>query len=156
MTSEYHQFFETKKKGVYKISEIDIKIDNSIKKVIGDEVGESNKEILDRALMWGSLSIYLSDKTFTKQEQNYFINKFGKEKATKVLSLLKFSNKDMLDKKVENAFSEATNLLKTDKKILMEELKKIGKKTEGNKIKKLESLSKLFNFLGETKPITFE
>jgi len=38
----------------------------------------------------------------------------------------------------------------------MEELKKIGKKTEGNKIKKLESLSKLFNFLGETKPITFE
>ena len=156
MTSEYHQFFETKKKGVYKISEIDIKIDNSIKKVIGDEVGESNKEILDRALMWGSLSIYLSDKTFTKQEQNYFINKFGKEKATKVLSLLKFSNKDMLDKKVENAFFEATNLLKSDKKILMEELKKIGKKTEGNKIKKLESLSKLFNFLGETKPITFE
>lgn len=123
------------KKGVYKISEIDIKIDNSIKKVIGDEVGESNKEILDRALMWGSLSIYLSDKTFTKQEQNSFINKFGKEKATKVLSLLKFSNKDMLDKKVENAFSEATNLLKTDKKILMEELKKSERKQRVIKLK---------------------
>ena len=155
MTKEYHEFFETKKKGTYSIAEIDDKIDNSIKKIIGDEIGQSNKEIFDRALMWGSLSLYLSDKTFTKKEQNSFIEKFGKEKATKVLSLLKFSNRDMLDKKVENAFQEASHLLKKDKNILISELKRLGDTTEGDKIKKLESLSKLFNFLGEKKPTTF-
>ena len=155
MTKEYHEFFETKKKGTYSIAEIDDKIDNSIKKIIGDEIGQSNKEIFDRALMWGSLSLYLSDKTFTKKEQNSFIEKFGKEKATKVLSLLKFSNRDMLDKKVENAFHEASHLLKKDKNILISELKRLGNSSEGDKIKKLESLSKLFNFLGERKPTTF-
>ncbi len=155
MTKEYHEFFETKKKGTYSIAEIDDKIDNSIKKIIGDEIGQSNKEIFDRALMWGSLSLYLSDKTFTKKEQNSFIEKFGKEKATKVLSLLKFSNRDMLDRKVENAFQEASHLLKKDKNILISELKRLGNSSEGDKIKKLESLSKLFNFLGERKPITF-
>ena len=155
MTKEYHEFFETKKKGTYSIAEIDDKIDNSIKKIIGDEIGQSNKEIFDRALMWGSLSLYLSDKTFTKKEQSSFIEKFGKEKATKVLSLLKFSNRDMLDKKVENAFQEASHLLKKDKNILISELKRLGNSSEGDKIKKLESLSKLFNFLGERKPTTF-
>jgi len=155
MTKEYHEFFETKKKGTYSIAEIDDKIDNSIKKIIGDEIGQSNKEIFDRALMWGSLSLYLSDKTFTKKEQNSFIEKFGKEKATKVLSLLKFSNRDMLDRKVENAFQEASHLLKKDKNILISELKRLGNSSEGDKIKKLESLSKLFNFLGERKPTTF-
>lgn len=155
MTKEYHEFFETKKKGTYSIAEIDDKIDNSIKKIIGDEIGQSNKEIFDRALMWGSLSLYLSDKTFTKKEQNSFIEKFGKEKATKVLSLLKFSNRDMLDRKVENAFQEASHLLKKDKNILISELKRLGNSSEGDKIKKLESLSKLFNFLWERKPTTF-
>ena len=105
--------------------------------------------------MWGSLSLYLSDKTFTKKEQNSFIEKFGKEKATKVLSLLKFSNRNMLDRKVENAFQEASHLLKKDKNILISELKRLGNSSEGDKIKKLESLSKLFNFLGERKPTTF-
>ena len=155
MTKEYHEFFETKKKGTYSIAEIDDKIDNSIKKIIGDEIGQSNKEIFDRALMWVSLSLYLSDKTFTKKEQNSFIEKFGKEKATKVLSLLKFSNRDMLDRKVENSFQEASHLLKKDKNILISELKRLGNSSEGDKIKKLESLSKLFNFLGERKPTTF-
>ena len=155
MTKEYHEFFETKKKGTYSIAEIDDKIDNSIKKIIGDEIGQSNKEIFDRALMWGSLSLYLSDKTFTKKEQNSFIEKFGKEKATKVLSLLKFSNRDMLDRKVENAFQEASHLLKKDKNILISELKRLGNSSEGDKVKKLEYLSKLFNFLGKRKPTTF-
>ena len=155
MTKEYHEFFETKKKGTYSIAEIDDKIDNSIKKIIGDEIGQSNKEIFDRALMWGSLSLYLSDKTFTKKEQSSFIEKFGKEKATKVLSLLKFSNRDMLDKKVENAFQEASHLLKKDKNILISELKRLGNSSEGDKVKKLEYLSKLFNFLGKRIPTTF-
>lgn len=154
MTKEYHQFFETKKKGSYSISEIDKKIEGSIKKIIGNEVDVSNKEIFDKALLWGSLNLYLSDKKFSKVEQEIFIKKFGKEKATKAISLLKISNRDMLEKKVETSFTDASNLLKTDKNILISELKKIGEDMEGNKIKKLETLGRLLSFLGHDKPVT--
>ncbi len=154
MTKEYHQFFETKKKGSYNISEIDKKIEGSIKKIIGNEVDVSNKEIFDKALLWGSLNLYLSDKKFSKAEQEIFIKKFGKEKATKAISLLKISNRDMLEKKVETSFTDASNLLKTDKNMLISELKKIGEDMEGNKIKKLETLGRLLSFLGHDKPVT--
>ena len=154
MTKEYHQFFDTKKKGSYNISEIDKKIEGSIKKIIGNEVDVSNKEIFDKALLWGSLNLYLSDKKFSKVEQEIFIKKFGKEKATKAISLLKISNRDMLEKKVETSFTDASNLLKTDKNMLISELKKIGEDMEGNKIKKLETLGRLLSFLGHDKPVT--
>ncbi len=154
MTREYHQFFDTKKKGSYNISEIDKKIEGSIKKIIGNEVDVSNKEIFDKALLWGSLNLYLSDKKFSKAEQEIFIKKFGKEKATKAISLLKISNRDMLEKKVETSFTDASNLLKTDKNLLISELKKIGEDMEGNKIKKLETLGRLLSFLGHDKPVS--
>jgi len=153
MTKEYHEFFETKKKGSYKIAEIDKKIETSLKKVIGNEINISNKEIFDRALLWGSLNLYLSDKKFSKAEQEIFINRFGKEKASKAISLLKISNREMLEKKVETSFTEAAILLKTDKAALVSELKKIGKDMEGNKLKKLEVLSRLLSFLGYDKPV---
>ena len=33
-------------------------------------------------IIWGSLDVYLSDKKFTKEEQEEFVNRFG-EKAKK-------------------------------------------------------------------------
>ena len=151
MTKEYHQFFETKKKGSYSISEIDKKIEGSIKKIIGNEVDVSNKEIFDKALLWGSLNLYLSDKKFSKSEQELFIKKFGKEKAKKAISLLRVSNQGMLEKKVETSFTEASILLKTDKAALVSELKKIEKDMDGNKVKKTEILEKLLNFCSQPK-----
>ena len=147
MTKEYHEFFETKKKGNYKISEIDKKIESTIKKITGNEVIVSNKEILDRALMWGSLKLYLNDKNFSKIEQEQFILKFGEEKTNKILSLLKISNLDMLDKKVESAFFEASNLLEDDKNYLIKELEIIKEKSEGENIKKNKILKKILNYL---------
>ena len=59
--------------------------------------------------MWGSLSLYLSDKNFSKGEQAQFLEKFGKEKTNKILSLLKISNREVIEKKTEDAFREATS-----------------------------------------------
>ncbi len=147
MTKEYHQFFETKKKGNYSIEEVDKKIENSNKKIIGDEINKSNNEITNKAIMWGSLSLYLSDKNFSKGEQAQFLEKFGKEKTNKILSLLKISNREVIEKKTEDAFIEANKLMKKDKSLLINELTKIEKKTEGNKIKKSKVLRDLLEFL---------
>ena len=155
MTKEYHEFFDIKKKGTYNLSDVDKKLDLKIKKVTGDELEISNKEIYEKALIWGSLDIYLSDKKFSKIEQKEFSNRFG-EKANKAISLLKMSSaRDMLDKKIDVSFSEASKLLKTEKNRLVEELKTVGKETGGDKMKKLKILGKLLNILGIKKPVSF-
>ena len=147
MTKEYHEFFETQKKGNYTIEDVDKKIENSNKKIIGDEINKSNNEISNKAIMWGSLSLYLSDKNFSKSEQAQFLEKFGKEKTHKILSLLKISNREVIEKKTEDAFREANKLMKKDKSLLINELISIEKKTEGNKTKKTKVLKNLLDFL---------
>ena len=109
-------FLIKKKKGSYSLSEIDEKLDSKIKKITGDELENSNKRnIYESALIWGSLDIYLSDKKFSKDEQEEFFNRFG-EKAKKAISLMKISNaRDMLDKKIDTSFNDASKLLKTEK-----------------------------------------
>jgi len=155
MTKEYHEFFDSKKKGTYSLSEIDEKLDKKIKKVTGNELEISNKNIYESALIWGSLDIYLSDKKFSKNEQEEFANRFG-EKAKKAISLMKISNaRDMLDKKIDVSFNDASKLLKTEKNKLVDELKTIGKETGGDKMKKLKILGKLLNILGINKPVSF-
>ena len=155
MSKEYHEFFDQKKKGSYSLSEIDEKLDSKIKKITGDELENSNKRIYESALIWGSLDIYLSDKKFSKDEQEEFSNRFG-EKAKKAISLMKISNaRDMLDKKIDASFNDASKLLKTEKNKLVEELKTIGKETGGDKMKKLKILGKLLNILGLKKPVSF-
>ena len=155
MSKEYHEFFDKKKKGSYSLSEIDKKLDSKIKKITGDEVENSNKRIYESALIWGSLDIYLSDKKFSKDEQEEFSNRFG-EKAKKAISLMKISNaRSMLDKKIDTSFNDASRLLKTEKNKLVEELKTIGKETGGDKMKKLKILGKLLNILGIKKPVSF-
>jgi len=155
MSKEYHEFFDQKKKGSYSLSEIDEKLDSKIKKITGDELENSNKRIYETALIWGSLDIYLSDKKFSKDEQDEFSNRFG-EKAKKAISLMKISNaRGMLDKKIDTSFNDASKLLKTEKNKLVEELKTIGKETGGDKMKKLKILGKLLNILGIKKPVSF-
>jgi len=155
MTKEYHEFFDSKKKGTYSLSEIDEKLDKKIKKVTGNELEILNKNIYESALIWGSLDIYLSDKKFSKVEQDEFASRFG-DKAKKAISLMKISNaRDMLDKKIDISFNDASKLLKTEKNKLVDELKTIGKETGGDKMKKLKILGKLLNIIGINKPVSF-
>ena len=65
------------------------------------------------------------------------------------------SARDMLDKKIDVSFTEASKLLKTEKTKLVDELKAIGKETGGDKMKKLKILGKLLNILGVKNPVSF-
>jgi glutamyl/glutaminyl-tRNA synthetase len=126
-----------------------------MRKITGDELNKTNQETYNKALIWGSLDIYLSDKKFTKVEQDEFSKRFG-ENAKKAISLLKISNaRDMLDEKIESSFKEASQLLKTEKNKLIKELKTVGTETGGDKMKKLKILGKLLNILGIKEPASF-
>ena len=89
MSNEYNNNFDTGKKGSFDLKEADEKINESIKKVIGDEVDYSNKDVVSRALMWGSINIFLSDKKFSKKEQELFKKNFGDKRTQSMLSFMK-------------------------------------------------------------------
>ena len=115
MSNEYNDHFDTGKKGTFDLKTVDDKIYDSIKKVIGDEVEYSNKEVVSRALMWGSIEVFLSDKKFSKKEQEIFKKNFGDKSTESIISLIKISNPKSIQEKINNTFDEASKLLNKDK-----------------------------------------
>ena len=149
MTKEYNDHFKTGKKGVYDLIEIDNKIDESIRRVTGDELVLSSKEVFSRALMWGSLNIFLADKKFTKKEQNIFKKNFGEKSTISILSLIKISSHETIEKRIQNAFNDASTLIVNDKKKLLSELEKLLSVSDGDKsltLKSFEKIKKLISF----------
>ena len=130
MSHEYHEYFDTKKEGIYDLKTVDQKINESIKKVIGDELDISSKEVFSNALMWCSLKIFIADKKFTKKEQELFKKNFGEKNTVSILSLLKISNPKSIEGKIDNALNEAANLMKDEREKLYKEISKLTKVAE--------------------------
>ena len=147
MSNEYNDHFKTGKKGVYDLSAVDKKIDESIKRVTGNELAVSNKEVFSRALMWGTLSIFLADKKFTKKEQEIFQKNFGEKSTVSILSLIKISSNKIIEDKIQNAFMDASKLIADDKKRLQRELEKLLKVAEGEESLIKNSLNNLIKTL---------
>ena len=147
MSREYHQFFETNKKGVYDLKTVDQKINESIKKVTGNELDVSNKEIIEKALLWGALWIYLGDKKFSKQEQEKFSNRFGNKTTISILGLLNISNIPIIEKKVMSAYAEASTLLKSDREKITKELKEIYQDADEHSEDSKQNFEKLIKIL---------
>jgi len=147
MSNEYHQFFETNKKGVYELKTVDQKIDESIKKVTGNELDISNKEIVDQALLWGALWIYLGDKKFSKQEQEKFSKRFGNKTTVSILGLLNISNMPIIEKKVMTAYAEASTLLKSDREKITKELREIYQDADEHSEDSKQNFEKLIKTL---------
>ena len=147
MSHEYHQFFETNKKGVYDLKTVDQKINESIKKVTGNELDVSNKEIIERALLWGALWIYLGDKKFSKQEQEKFSNRFGNKTTVSILGLLNISNIPIIEKKVMTAYAEASTLLKSDREKITKELREIFQDADEHSEDSKQNFEKLIKII---------
>ena len=149
MSNEYNKDLNSNKKGSFDLKTVDQKIDESIKKVIGDEVDYSNKDVVSRALMWGSIEIFLSDKKFSKKEQELFKKNFGDKRTQSMLSFMKMANPKSIQAKIDDTFKEASTLLKKDKENIVNELSKLIKVADGdqnilkNTIKKLKTNIKL-------------
>ena len=147
MSNEYNEEFKTGKKGVYDLEKIDKKIDESIKRVTGNEVTISNKEVFSRSLMWGTLSIFIADKKFTKKEQEIFQKNFGEKSTVSMMSLIKISNSHLIENKIQNAFDDASKLLLDDKKRLYSELEKLLKVAQGDKEQLNAAINKIKDYL---------
>ena len=143
MSNEYNKDFNSNKKGSFDLKTVDQKIDESIKKVIGDEVDYFNKDVVSRALMWGSIEIFLSDKKFSKKEQELFKKNFGDKRTQSMLSFMKMASPKSIQAKIDNTFQEASKLLKKDKENIVNELSKLIKVADGDQKSLKETINKL-------------
>lgn len=146
MSNEYLNFIGSQNNGVYTLEEIDKKIDSSIRKIVGDELIELNKDIFSRCLMWGALGLFLADKNFNKKEQELFEKNFGKKNLDSIKSLIKISNPKSITDKIYQILNEASVLIKEDKSQLLKELEKISSIASGEK-KEIELVFKEFKRL---------
>ncbi len=145
MSNEYNEFFKTKKKGVYDLNKVDDKINESIKKVTGNELDVSNKEIINKALLWGALRIYLADKKFSKEEQEKFEKRFGEKAAVSIKSLLNISKMSVIEKRVDEALNESRALMKSDKQKIVDSLNEIFSESDNHNNDAKSVLAKLIS-----------
>ena len=97
--------------------------------------------------MWGTLSIFLADKKFTKKEQEIFQKNFGEKSTVSLVSLIKMSNPQLIENKIQNAFDDASKLLLDDKKRLYAELEKLLKVAQGDKEQLNLTMNKIKGYL---------
>ena len=83
--------------------------------------------------MWGSIDIFLSDKKFSKKEQEIFKKNFGYKSTESIVSLIKISNPKSIQEKINKTLEEASKLLKKDKEKIVNELSKLIKVVDGDK-----------------------
>ena len=83
--------------------------------------------------MWGSIDIFLSDKKFSKKEQEIFKKNFGDKSTESIISLIKISNPKSIQEKINYTFDEASKLLNKDKEKIINELTKLLKIVDGDK-----------------------
>ena len=107
----------------------------------------SNKEIVDKALLWGALWIYLADKKFSKEEQEKFSKRFGDKATVSIKSLLNISKISVIEKKVSEAYASASTLLKSEKEKIITKIKEIYSEADEHNDKSKEIFDKLIKLL---------
>ena len=93
--------------------------------------------------MWGSIDIFLSDKKFSKKEQELFKKNFGDKRTQSMMSFMKMANPKSIQVKIDNTFKEASKLLKKDKENIINELSKLIKVADGDQKGLKEKINKL-------------
>ena len=153
-THEYQNKFLEKDQGDFSLKEVDIKINKSISEVIGEEHNKQNQEIIDSLKLWVTISLFLIDNNFSKEEQKIFTKHFGEEKLNDVKFFLKSANKNSIDDKIHESLRNSQELTKSNKESLLYELELIAGMVDSEERKIIENLSKISSGLGLNNSVT--
>ena len=153
-THEYQNKFLEKDQGDFSLKEVDIKINKSISEVIGEEHNKQNQEIIDSLKLWVTISLFLIDNNFSKEEQKIFTKHFGEEKLNDVKFFLKSANKNSIDDKIHESLRNSQELTKSNKESLLYDLELIAGMVDSDERKIIEKLSKISSGLGLNNSVT--
>ncbi|SVE58424.1 uncharacterized protein METZ01_LOCUS511278, partial [marine metagenome] len=89
----------------------------------------------------------LADKKFSKEEQEKFSKRFGDKATVSIKSLLNISKISVIEKKVMEAYTVASTLLKSEKEKIISKLKEIYSEADEHNNKSKEIIDKLIKLL---------
>lgn len=138
----------------FKLKEVDLKIDKSLKDVLGNEFNVQNKEIFDSLKLWVTISFFLMDKNFSKKEQKIFEDNFGKEKLKDIKFFLNSATLNSVENKIKESLVQAFELSKSDKEKLIFELENIAGLVNAEERELIEQLSRISSKLGLKSSVT--
>ena len=138
----------------FKLKEVDLKIDKSLRDVLGNEFNVQNKEIFDSLKLWVTISFFLMDKNFSKKEQKIFEDNFGKEKLKDIKFFLNSASLNSVENKIKESLVQAFELSKSDKEKLIFELENIAGLVNAEERELIEQLSRISSKLGLKSSVT--
>ena len=138
----------------FKLKEVDLKIDKSLRDVLGNEFNVQNKEIFDSLKLWVTISFFLMDKNFSKKEQKIFEDNFGKEKLKDIKFFLNSASLNSVENKIKESLVQAFELSKSDKEKLIFELENIAGLVNAEERDLIEQLSRISSKLGLKSSVT--
>jgi len=153
-TIEYQKNIAGNNVGKFSLKDVDAKINKSITEVIGKEHDKQNQEVIESLKLWVTISLFLIDNNFSKEEQDIFAKHFGEEKLNDIKFFLKSANSKSIENKIQESLSNSLELTKSNKENLLYDLELIAGMVDSEERKIIEKLSKISSGLGLNKSVT--
>ena len=153
-TIEYQKNIVGNNEGKFSLKDVDAKINKSITEVIGKEHDKQNQEVIESLKLWVTISLFLIDNNFSKEEQDIFAKHFGEEKLNDIKFFLKSANSKSIENKIQESLSNSLELTKSNKENLLYDLELIAGMVDSEERKIIEKLSKISSGLGLNTSVT--
>lgn len=153
-TIEYQKHIVGNNGGKFSLKDVDTKINKSITDVIGKEHDKQNQEVIESLKLWVTISLFLIDNNFSKEEQDIFVKHFGEEKLNDIKFFLKSANSKSIENKIQESLSNSLELTKSNKENLLYDLELIAGMVDSEERKIIEKLSKISSGLGLNTSVT--
>jgi len=122
--------------------------------VIGEEHSKQNKEVIESLKLWVTISLFLIDNNFSREEQQIFTQHFGEEKLSDIKYFLKSASAKSINDKIQESLHNSLELTKSNKENLLYELELIAGMVDSEERKIIEKLSKISSGLGLNTSVT--
>ena len=121
-SNEYKAIRNDEKTDFLGLKNIDELIEKSINLLIKNDRDIIYQDQIDRCLFWSIIYLALEDKHFSDEEQNYLIEKFGKNKVNNLKNFLQNNNENNLFTKLNSVLHGSSSLPQTTKSSIVNEL----------------------------------
>jgi hypothetical protein len=151
MSQLYYDFLGTNKNASINRKTLDKMICSDLLSVSGFHVGEIKNDVFNTTKMWATLSLFLVDRIFSKEEQALLNRMFGSKESEKAIQFIRDNGRnapDAINEKLDEAYSSAINLSNVDRERLILELENIISSSGGgdsNAVEKLTDIAKRLN-----------
>lgn len=131
-SNEFKQLNNSSNEGLYDLAKVDLLIDNALSELISKDQDQIFGDRSRTCLFWCLVFLIMTDKKFTKEEQDYLSSIFSDQKVSSLKGYLQNSNSDDVEKRMKSELRRSIDLPKAKKNEIKEKLQDYINKFSGN------------------------